>query len=155
MGIKKAARSPPARDRPIVHRHCRIDPSFDAPDPHRVAGASVTFEPGARHRMAYASPRPNLSSRQAAAGRSAGVVPIQEIGPEMWSGPAGRKNWHSATPTMATPHRHSGSLDGKTATGWRRSATNSTAVIMLPPHAELWLRLRDRGDLDPPGRRAT
>ena len=128
MEIKRAARSRPARDRRMVHRH----------GPHRSA------VPGARsgacrrrqrhlrarrpHRLAHASARPDADRHRRLRPGAARGGPIEEIRPGdvVWFAP-GEKHWHGAAPTTAMTHiAIQERSTARSSTGWSRSATSNT-----------------------------
>ena len=108
----------------------RVDPLFQAPAPARVSGAAVTFEPGARTAW-HTHPLGQTLVVTAGFGRvQRWDGPIEEIRPGdvVWF-PPGEKHWHGASPTTALTHiAVQEQLDGKTSSGWNRSATTSTSL---------------------------
>ena len=130
MEIKRAGTQPSAKGpAEWFTGTVRIDPLFQAPDPALVAGASVTFEPGARTAW-HTHPLGQTLIVTAGCGRAQREGgPVEEIRPGdvVWF-PPGEKHWHGAAPTTAMTHiAIQEDSTARWLTGWRRSATNSTA----------------------------
>ena len=130
IDIKRNGSRPPPKGRPTgLPGRCASTPFSRQPQPARAAPRQVTFEPGARtawhtHPLGQtlivtAGLRPGAARGRPRRGnprRRRGLVSARD------------KHWHGAAPTTAMTHiAIQEPSTARTWTGWRRSATSSTA----------------------------